>query len=113
MATSTANIVSSLNAGSGVDIQALAQNLVDAEKAPRADRIQAKIDQSNARISGYGAVSFALDTLKSAFDKLRDVSDFSSITASNSQPTSDGRPRLAAFLERTRQLAAGGEARPS
>ena len=90
MATSTANIVSSLNAGSGVDIQALAQNLVDAEKAPRADRIQAKIDQSNARISGYGAVSFALDTLKTAFDKLRDVSDFSSITASNSQPTAFG-----------------------
>lgn len=37
------NIVSSLGAGSGIDIQALAQNLVDAEKTPRKDAIDAKI----------------------------------------------------------------------
>lgn len=90
MATTTANIVGSLSAGSGVDIKALAQNLVDAEKAPRADIIQKRIDQSNAKISGYGAISYALDSLRTAFDGLRDVSDFSSIAASNSQPSAFG-----------------------
>jgi flagellar hook-associated protein 2 len=90
MATSTTNIVSSLNAGSGVDIKALAQSLVDAEKAPQADLIQKRIDKSNAKISGYGAVSFALDTLKSAFDGLRDVSDYASVSAGNSQPSAFG-----------------------
>lgn len=86
MATTT-NIVSSLNAGSGVDIKALAESLVAAEKAPKADLIQAKIDKSTAKISGYGAISYALGALKDAFAKLKDPSDFASITASNPQPS--------------------------
>lgn len=85
MATTSTNLITALNAGSGVDIKALAQSLVDAEKAPRAQRIQAKIDQSEAKISGFGAVNYALKTLKTAFDGLRDVSDFASVKASNSQ----------------------------
>ena len=79
------NIVSSLGAGSGIDIQALAQNLVDAEKTPRKDAIDAKIAKSEARISGLALVNYSLAEIKTAFAALNDASDFSSLTASNSQ----------------------------
>lgn len=79
------NIVSSLGAGSGIDIQALAQNLVDAEKTPRKDAIDAKIAKSEARISGLSLVNYSLAEIKTAFSALNDSSDFSSLTASNSQ----------------------------
>lgn len=86
MAT-TSNIVNSLGAGSGIDIKSLAQSLVDAEKTPQKERIDAKIKQSEARITGYGAVKYALSELKTAFEKLNDASDFSSLKPSNTQPT--------------------------
>lgn len=85
MAT-TSNIVNSLGAGSGIDIKGLAQSLVDAEKTPQKERIDAKIKQSEARITGYGAMKYALSELKTAFEKLNDASDFSSIKPSNTQP---------------------------
>jgi flagellar hook-associated protein 2 len=81
------NIVSSLGAGSGIDIQALAQNLVDAEKTPRKEALDAKIAKSEARISGLSLVNYHLGEIKNAFDALKDASDFSSLTASNSQPS--------------------------
>jgi len=85
MAT-TSNIVNSLGAGSGIDIKSLAQGLVDAEKTPQKERIDAKIKQSEAKITGYGAMKYALSELKTAFGKLNDASDFSSIKPSNTQP---------------------------
>ena len=52
MATDNTNIVSALNAGSGINIKELAQALVDAEKVPRESLVQSKIDKSDAKISG-------------------------------------------------------------
>jgi flagellar hook-associated protein 2 len=89
MAT-TSNIVNTLGAGSGIDVKGLAQSLVDAEKTPKKERIDAKIAQSEAKITGYGAVKYALSTLKTAFGKLNDASDFSSIKTANTQPTAFG-----------------------
>lgn len=83
----TSNIISALGAGSGVDIKALAESLVEAEKAPRKERLDARIAASQARISGLGAIKYALGELKSAFEKLNDASDFSSIKVNNSQPS--------------------------
>lgn len=84
MATSN-NIVNTLGAGSGIDVKSLAQNLVEAEKTPKKERIDAKIAKSEAKITGYGAVKYALSELKNAFGKLNDASDFSSIKPSNTQ----------------------------
>lgn len=84
MVTST-NIVNTLGAGSGIDTKALAESLVEAERAPRKQRIDEKIAKSEAQISGYGAMKYALSTLKTAFSKLNDASDFSSITAKTTQ----------------------------
>ena len=86
----TSSIVNTLGAGSGIDIKSLAQSLVDAEKTPQKERIDAKIKQSEARITGYGAMKYALSELKTAFEKLNDASDFSSIKPSNTQPSALG-----------------------
>ena len=87
MATSSTSTISALGAGSGVDVKALAQSLVDAEKTPRKDAIDAKIKKSEGGISGYGAIKFVLGDLKTAFSNLKDLSDFSAITSTNSQPS--------------------------
>ena len=50
------NLITALGAGSGVDIKALAQGLTDAEKVPKQNAIQSKIDKSEAKISGYSAM---------------------------------------------------------
>lgn len=86
----TSSIVNTLGAGSGIDVKSLAQSLVDAEKTPRKERIDAKIAQTEAKITGYSAIKYALSELKTAFGKLNDVSDFSSIKPSNTQTSAFG-----------------------
>jgi len=81
----TSSIVQTLGAGSGIDVKSLAQSLVDAEKIPQKERIDAKITETEAKITGYGAVKFALSELKNAFAKINDASDFNSIQPSNTQ----------------------------
>lgn len=85
MATTSTNLISALGAGSGVDVKALAQSLVDAEKTPRKDAIDKKIAKSEARISGYGALKFVVGEIKTKFAALDDLGDFSAMTVSNSQ----------------------------
>ncbi len=61
--TSKAAIVSTLGAGSGIDITSLANQLVEAERAPRKDRIDGKINKTEARISGDDTVNVAISDL--------------------------------------------------
>ncbi len=90
MATSSVNIVNTLGAGSGIDTKALAQSLVDAERAPRKDRIDGQIKKEEARITGHGAIKSLLTQLKDALAKVNDAKEFTSITPSNSQPAAFG-----------------------
>ena len=80
-------IKTSLGAGSGVDVSSLAQNLVDAEKMPKANAINAKISKNEARISGYSAVSFVVNEVQTALAALKDQTSFSSVTAVTSNPS--------------------------
>jgi flagellar hook-associated protein 2 len=82
------SLITSLGSGSGVDVNSLASNLVQAERAPQQAAIQSKIDKSNATISGYSAIKYVLGNLQTAFADLKDKSDFSSIVPNNSQPAS-------------------------
>lgn len=84
------NLISALGAGSGVDVKALAESLVEAERAPRKERIDTKITQTEAKISGYGALKFSLSELQTAFMALNDAKDFSTLNATNSQPSALG-----------------------
>lgn len=88
--STSANIINTLGAGSGIDTKSLAENLVEAERFPRKQRIDEKIAKSEAKISGLGAMKYALSTLKSAFSKLNDASDFSSLNAKTTQPNAFG-----------------------
>ena len=86
----TTNFVSALGAGSGVDVKSLAGNLVEAERAPRKERIDNRIAKTEAKISGYGAMKFALSDLQAAFAKVNDAYEFSSVTSTNTQPAAFG-----------------------
>lgn len=78
---SSVDFVTALSAGSGVDIKALSQGLVDAERVPRQNAIQAKIDKSEAKISGYSAMMAALDVFKANIEQVDSITDFASTTA--------------------------------
>ena len=84
---SAQKLITSLSAGSGVDVSALAQNLVDAERAPQANAINAKISKNESRVSGYSALSFVLDGVKTALTALKDQNSFNSLVAGNSNPS--------------------------
>lgn len=116
MATSSSTIVSTLGAGSGIDIKALAESLVDAEKKPFKERIEARISSSEARISGYAGLKYAVGQLKSAFEKLNDANDFGGLKVSNNQSaalnvTAGSGAASAAYDVSVLQLAAGQRSR--
>ena len=79
------NFLTTLGAGSGVDTKSLAENLVEATRAPRKERIDAKITKSEAKITGYITLKYLLAELKNAFQGLNDAKDFQSLTVNNSQ----------------------------
>ncbi len=82
-----ANVVSKLGGGSGIDTQSLASSLVDAERAPRQAAIDKNIKKNEAIVSGMAAMKYALSNLKTAFDGLKDVTDYKSIVVSNTNTT--------------------------
>lgn len=86
----SSSIINTLGAGSGIDVKSLAQSLVDAEKTPKKERIDDKIVKTEAKITGYSAVKYALSELKNAFGKLNDASDFSAIQPNLTQPSAFG-----------------------
>ncbi|MFN5775721.1 MAG: flagellar cap protein FliD N-terminal domain-containing protein, partial [Burkholderiaceae bacterium] len=76
--------MTSLGSGSGVDVNSLAQNLVDAERIPRQTAIQNKIDKNTARVSGLSAMYYMLSDLKAKLSAMKDKSGLSSLTATSS-----------------------------
>ncbi len=82
------NIVNTLGAGSGIDIKALATNLVEAEKSPRKTELDKKIAKSEARISGYGALLAGLSVIKTAFQGIENPSSILKPTVDNGNPSS-------------------------
>jgi flagellar hook-associated protein 2 len=85
-ATTSNNMLLALGAGSGVDTKSLAQNLVEAERAPQKAALDAAITKSEAQISGYAGVSMALSSLKDAFATLQTKSGFSAVSVQSSAP---------------------------
>ena len=79
-------IISTLSAGSGVDVNALANSLVEAEKAPRKAEIDAKVKKAEGGISGYAAMKFVLGDLQTAFSNLKNQSSFNTLVPQISQP---------------------------
>jgi flagellar capping protein FliD len=85
--TAAQKLLTSLNAGSGVDVSALAQNLVDAERIPKENAINAKIAKNENKISGLSAVVFMMNELKTSLAGLKDRSSYNTLSVANSTPT--------------------------
>lgn len=77
-------LISKLGSGSGVDLNSLATNLVDAERAARTAPVNKNITAGEARVSGYAALSMTIDSLKTAFDALQKPSGVNLVSASSS-----------------------------
>jgi flagellar hook-associated protein 2 len=86
--TAAQKLVTSLGAGSGVDLNSLAQNLVDAEFTPQKAAINDKITKNNSRTSGYAAVSYVLSQVKTAFTALKARSSYDVVSATSNDNTS-------------------------
>ncbi len=80
------SLISALGTGSGVDVRSLAQNLVNAEKEPKAQLIQKQIDQAQLRVTGYTTISFAVTQVQTALQALQNPSAFDVFKGSSSQP---------------------------
>ena len=88
LAANGQKIITALGTGSGIDVQSLANNLVQAESAPQQALIQKKIDSSNASISGYGTLLSGVSALQSAFAALQDSSTISPATVQSTDTAS-------------------------
>ena len=78
------SLISKLGSGSGVDLNALATSLVDAERVSQTESINKNISKSEARISGYSALMMTIDTVKTAFDALQKPSSVNLVSATSS-----------------------------
>ena len=85
--SAAAKLISSLGSGSGVDVNTLANSLVEAEKAPRQTEINTKVAKAEGGISGYAAIKFVLGDLQTAFSNLKNQSSFNTLVLQNSQPS--------------------------
>ena len=85
-ASASAGLISALGAGSGMNTQALAQSLVDAEKTPQSKIINDKIDATKKEITGYSGLMYVVTEVKKAFDVLADSTQFAGLVTKNSQP---------------------------
>lgn len=63
--------IGSAGIGSGLDVASLVQQLVAADRAPTANRIDAIERKTKAEISAFGSLRSAFDTLRTAIGRLR------------------------------------------
>lgn len=80
------NIISTLGAGSGIDIKNLVTQLTTVERAPKEQRLDARQEKLEAQISGYGQLRSAFDTFKGSLTALSngDLFNARSATVPNS-----------------------------
>ncbi|MDI3322907.1 flagellar filament capping protein FliD [Pontibacterium granulatum] len=70
------NIISSLNAGSGIDTKSLVEGLVNAEKAPKEQLLTSRQTKLETQISAYGTLKSSLSTFQSALEPLSNSDTF-------------------------------------
>ena len=73
--------------GSGIDIIKLAEDLTNVEKAPRESKLNASIEESEAKISGLAVLKFNVQLLIDAFNGLNDAQELATPTATSSDST--------------------------
>lgn len=86
----TSSIMKALNVGSGVDVDALARNLANAENSPRINAINERKTSVESRLSGYAIVSSFVDDVKKGFDSLKNLSSLFQLTTKSADSASVG-----------------------
>lgn len=74
--------ISAAGIGSGLDVKSILTQLVDAERAPTENRLNARETELNAELSAFGLLNSSISTFQSSLGKLQSPSSFSSIQAS-------------------------------
>jgi len=77
------SILNTLNAGSGINAAALAEELTNAQRLPQQNLIQRNIDQTEAAISGYALISYQLSVLQTGFEGINDANELASGSGSS------------------------------
>ncbi|GAA4082624.1 flagellar filament capping protein FliD [Zhongshania borealis] len=95
MATVTASGI-----GSGLDINSIVSQLVSAERAPQATRLDSKEALIQARLSAFGSLKSSLTTFQNSLSSLKSADTFSKRSATSSD--------TAAFTATTTSAAAAG-----
>ena len=77
------SIISALGSGSGVNVNALAQNLVNAEEIPQKNTINSKIQKNDTTITGLSGVMYIMQSFQSSLTTLEDKSNFNTLQVAN------------------------------
>ncbi len=76
--------VTSLGVGSGLDLGSILQQLVEAERAPTANRLDLKEAETQASISAFGSFKSALSDFQTTLKDLGSLSEFQGRSATSS-----------------------------
>ncbi|WP_339349587.1 flagellar filament capping protein FliD [uncultured Alteromonas sp.] len=81
--------IQSLGVGSGLALDDLVQQLLTAERQPKEERMNAKEEQIEAEISGFGQIKSKFSDFKDAVDELRSDTDINGREPTIKNPTED------------------------
>lgn len=76
--------IAALGIGSGLDLNALVDQLVAAERKPREDRLNRRAAEIEARLSAFGSIRGGLSALETALGKLSGIQQGRTATSSDS-----------------------------
>ncbi len=104
--------ITSSGIGSGLDIEGLVTQLVAAERRAPEARLDAKQESAQTRLSAYGLISSALNSLQSAFKSLNNPALLTAVKATVSNDsvlgtTVTGTPAPGAYSVEVMQMAQG------
>ena len=111
--TAAQQILTTLGAGSGIDIFKMSRDLTDVEKLPKQEKINDNISATEAQISAYGLVSYQLGVLKQSFEGLNDANEMATNTSSSTNATAasfsslDGTAQVGSYDVTVKTLANG------
>ncbi|MEC8229408.1 MAG: flagellar cap protein FliD N-terminal domain-containing protein, partial [Pseudomonadota bacterium] len=81
--------IQSLGVGSGLALDDLVSQLLDAERAPKEERLNAKEEQIEAEISALGQIKSKLSDFKDTLDEMRRDSDINGREPTITHPSED------------------------
>lgn len=76
--------ITSLGVGSGLDLENLITNLIQAESAPATSRLNLQEARTQASISAYGSLKGSLSEFQTIISDLKDLTDFQGRTSTSS-----------------------------